>query len=160
MQIFCHTALQSSYFHLCCVLHDSSCTASKRQEFLTEKALKLKDFEFNWFNQWEFKFLDPRLELKARQQLANPSTLITNCASEFLPEILHPFYTENSVRTKEANCLGLQELYLPLSDGSCWLTTRYWKLSTYMLCLAIPLSQHSAKSPTPFAYTIQITRGV
>lgn len=46
MQFFCHTALESNYLHLCCVLHDSSYTASKRLEFLTEKALKLKDFEF------------------------------------------------------------------------------------------------------------------
>lgn len=46
MQVLCHTALQSNYFHLCCVLYDRSNTGSKRQEFLTEKALKLKDFEF------------------------------------------------------------------------------------------------------------------
>lgn len=37
---------KSNYFHLCCVLYDRSNTGSKRQEFLTEKALKLKDFEF------------------------------------------------------------------------------------------------------------------
>lgn len=39
----------------------------------------------------------PRLELKARQQLVNPSALIPNCASKCLPEILHPFYSENKV---------------------------------------------------------------
>lgn len=71
IQVVFPTALQSKYFHLCCVLQVSAHTASKRQEFLTEKAPKLKDFEFTLTDEitWEFKFLDPRLELKARQQL-------------------------------------------------------------------------------------------
>lgn len=71
IQFFFLTALQSKYFHLCCVLQVSAYTAPKRQEFLTEKAPKLKDFEFTFTHEitWEFKFLDPRLELKARQQL-------------------------------------------------------------------------------------------
>lgn len=44
-QVFCPTALQSKYFHLCCVLQVSAYTAPRRPELLTEKAQKLKDFE-------------------------------------------------------------------------------------------------------------------
>lgn len=51
------------------------------------------------------------------------------------------------------SCLGLQKLDPSLWDGSFWLPTRYSMLNPYMLCLAIPLFQYSAKSHNPFGYT-------
>lgn len=57
MQVSCHTALQGNYFHLFCVLYDSS---SKRQEFLTEKALKLNDFEFTLTDKISVRIQVPR----------------------------------------------------------------------------------------------------